>query len=241
MQNEKREARPCASAPLTGLSLHVLHCMFNSTPDDNQTALIMPGVSLHDVTLAILAGGAGSRMGRPKGMLELHGEPVLIYLLKRLDWPGPTLLVTAPGRERPPGWEGFDREVSDPVADEGPLRGLMTALGHAATETVVVAAVDMPGVTREDLAWLVGELAARGAALAMASRAGRVEPLPCAARRDAEDLVAARLKDGRRSLQGMATEGSAVVVVPADGRDGRAWLNANTPGEWDVIVRSLPE
>ena len=44
--------------------------------------------SLSDVTLAILAGGAGSRMGMPKGQLILNGRPILEYLLDHLDWPG---------------------------------------------------------------------------------------------------------------------------------------------------------
>src|SRR3954469_12653277 len=104
-----------------------------------------------DVTLAILAGGEGSRMGRPKGLLRVHGRPVLEYLLERFDWPGPTLLVTAPGRERPPACELFSCEVQDPVAGLGPLRGILTALESARTPLVVVTSVDMPGVGREQL------------------------------------------------------------------------------------------
>src|SRR5436190_1357328 len=95
-------------------------------------------------TLAVLAGGAGSRMGRPKGMLEINGRPILAYLLDRIDWPGPTMLVTAPGRENPPGAERFDSEVSDDVEGEGPLRGVYTAITHATTPVVVVIGVDMP-------------------------------------------------------------------------------------------------
>jgi molybdopterin-guanine dinucleotide biosynthesis protein A len=71
-------------------------------------------------TLAVLAGGEGRRMGGPKGVLALDGRPILERLLDRLDWPGPTLLVTAPGREHPPGWRRFTNEVTDPVAGEGP-------------------------------------------------------------------------------------------------------------------------
>src|SRR6478609_398221 len=44
------------------------------------------------ITLAILAGGRGSRMGKPKSHLRLHGRPILEYLLQRLAWPGPKLL-----------------------------------------------------------------------------------------------------------------------------------------------------
>jgi molybdopterin-guanine dinucleotide biosynthesis protein A len=199
----------------------------------------VPLPALNDVTLAVLAGGAGSRMGRPKGLLEVGGRPVLTFLLERLAWPGPTLLVTAPGRERPPGWKGFDAEAVDPVADEGPLRGVMTALSHATTGVAVVVAVDMPGATRDDLEWLVGELMERpGSSAVMASRAGKIEPLPCAVRAETKELVAARLATGRRSLHGLA-EDARVVVLPADDREDRTWLNANTPGEWELIVREL--
>ena len=54
---------------------------------------------MRDVTLAILAGGEGSRMGYPKGELRLGGRPILPVLLERFAWEGPTLLVTAPGRQ----------------------------------------------------------------------------------------------------------------------------------------------
>ena len=93
----------------------------------------------HDVTLAVLAGGEGSRMGRPKGELLVRGRPILVHLVEQLAWRGPTLLVTAPGRERPAGGERFDREVVDAVAGEGPLRGLLTALEAATTEIVLSA------------------------------------------------------------------------------------------------------
>src|SRR5438045_8884890 len=105
------------------------------------------------ITLAVLAGGEGTRMGRPKAWLTLAGEPVLRFLLKQFAWPGPTLLVTAPGRERPPGVEAFDREVTDRVAAVGPLRGMLTALEHCRTPRLAVGTVDMPCVTREHLLW----------------------------------------------------------------------------------------
>ena len=57
------------------------------------------------------------------------------YLLEQLGWLAPTLLVTAPGREKPPGREHFAREVVDAVAGEGPLRGVLTALEATETQT----------------------------------------------------------------------------------------------------------
>src|SRR3954467_6767125 len=98
----------------------------------------MRGSKTPATTLVILAGGAGSRMGKPKGGLLIDDRPILEYLLDRFRWPGPTLLVTAPGREHPPGCQRFDLEAVDPVSDAGPLRGILTALENATTDQVVV-------------------------------------------------------------------------------------------------------
>jgi molybdopterin-guanine dinucleotide biosynthesis protein A len=192
-------------------------------------------------TLAVLAGGAGSRMGRPKGMLEINGRPILAYLLDRIDWSGPTMLVTAPGRERPPGAERFDSEVRDDVEGEGPLRGVYTAITHATTPVVVVMAVDMPLVARADLEWFVKELSARlGAAGVMASRGGEIEPLPCALRPAlALGLVSDHLASGRRALHGLAKD-SEVKLADAGALPDRVWTNVNTPAEWERFVRSIP-
>jgi molybdopterin-guanine dinucleotide biosynthesis protein A len=189
-----------------------------------------------DVTLAILAGGEGSRMGVPKGRLLLNGRPILHALLDRLDWPGPSLLVTAPGRERPPGAERFSRECVDPVASVGPLRGLLTALEHAPTPRVVLAAVDMPLVRREQLAWLVTALAARPGVAGLLTTRPRVEPFPSAFDRDAAaPLVRAALSSGRRALHSLLDD-PAIQSVPAPADwPAETWTNLNRPEDLDAL------
>src|SRR5271163_3705700 len=127
-------------------------------------------------TLAVLAGGEGRRMGGPKGSLSLDSRPILERLLDRLAWPGPTLLVTAPGRNHPPGWRRFTNEATDPVAGEGPLRGILTALENASTNEVVVLPVDMPNITRAPLAWLAARLQENPAAAAVMAERTVVVP-----------------------------------------------------------------
>jgi molybdopterin-guanine dinucleotide biosynthesis protein A len=186
-------------------------------------------------TLAVLAGSEGRRMGGPKGVLALDGHPILYRLLDRLDWPGPTLLVTAPGREHPPGWRRFTNEVTDPVAGEGPLRGILTALERASTKEVVVLPVDMPNLTSAPLAWLAARLREDPTAAAVmvqrtAVASSRIEPLPAAFRpRAADTLVRARLSDRQFALHRL-TASSEVVVVPAPSDwPGDFWVNLNTP------------
>jgi molybdopterin-guanine dinucleotide biosynthesis protein A len=178
-------------------------------------------------------------MGRAKALLEVQGKPILEHLLDQLDWPGPTLLITAPGREVPPGSDRFDREVSDAVAGQGPLRGVLTALEHVETDSVVIVAVDMPAVRCDDLKWFVMELAARPELVGlMALRGKSIEPLPCAFRRSAKELVSQHLATGRHSLHGLATD-ARVAALDARTLPGRIWLNVNTPEDWKRFVQTL--
>jgi molybdopterin-guanine dinucleotide biosynthesis protein A len=177
-------------------------------------------------TLAILAGGEGSRMGKPKGQLVIHGKPILEYLLDRLHWPGRTMLVTAPGREHPPGWEKFSREVVDPVAGHGPLRGILTALENATTHVVIVATVDMPLIERRHLDWLADQL---GASLGvMSSHDDQVEPFPSAFSTNAVDVIRTHLarKGGVYQLSQLA--GFKRVPAPT-AWPLNTWTNLNSP------------
>jgi molybdopterin-guanine dinucleotide biosynthesis protein A len=193
-------------------------------------------------TLAVLAGGQSTRMGRPKSHLVLRGRPVLHDLLDRIAWPGPTLLVTAPGREHPPGWERFGREVADPVEGEGPLRGLLTALGACETDLLVALTVDMPGVGREQVDWLVGELNARPEALGVMPRRrgggeGRIEPFPSAYRRESAEVAREQLASGTRAVHPLSFRPRFVTPdAPADW-PASTWTNLNGPGDVERFLR----
>ena len=182
------------------------------------------------ITLAILAGGEGSRMGKPKGMLAVCGRPILSYLLERFQWKGPTLLVTAPGREHPPGWKEFDREVVDAVVGEGPLRGVLTALEGSESELTLVTTVDMPEVGREQLIWLAEGIdgAAQGLLVRRLS-SGRIEPFPSIFRADAAALIRLRLAEGQGSVQALG--GCEAMTVPAEWAE-RIWTNLNRPEDF---------
>jgi molybdopterin-guanine dinucleotide biosynthesis protein A len=194
--------------------------------------------SQRSVTLAVLAGGLGTRMGGPKSRLTLGGRPILEGLAERFAWPGPTLLGTSPGNEGPPGAGRFGAEVVDARAGEGPLRGVLTALAHATTEVVAVVTVDMPGVGAGEVEWLVDRL--EGLA-AMGSRevggAVRVEPFPLVIRCAAREAIGRRLAAGNRSVYSLREEaGVRVVPAPADW-PARVWANLNRPRDVDAFLR----
>src|SRR6266550_4675032 len=99
-----------------------------------------------DVTLAVIAGGLGTRMGVAKARLRVRGESILAWQLTQLGWKGPTMLVTAPATQNPPDADLFDRECVDAEENAGPLRGILTALENCDTLLVATVAVDMPRV-----------------------------------------------------------------------------------------------
>ena len=188
------------------------------------------------MALAVLAGGEGRRMGFAKAEMRLHGRPILELLLEQFAWPGPTLLITAPGREHPTGWQRFTRELVDPSVGQGPLRGLLTALENLPTSTVVVAAVDMPFVRHEHLRWLVESLHLRPDIVGLMTRREAPEPLPSVYTTDAVLHARRLLESGRRSLHGLVDDHQFAAIDAPEGWPASTWTNLNSPEDLSSAV-----
>lgn len=198
-------------------------------------------ILLREIPLVILAGGDGRRMGMPKGLLRIGQQPILSYLLARMAWPGPKFLITAPGREHPPGCEAFVREWVDPVAGLGPLRGVLTASESSDAPLLVFATVDMPGIRGEHLAWAAAQLEQSAGRLGVMCRRGdgQIEPFPLALRREARPLISERLERGSRSVHRLLDDPRfAALSVPGEW-EPEVWINLNEPGDLEQFVESL--
>ena len=183
------------------------------------------------VTLAILAGGRGERMGKAKGLLRVGDQPILSYLLQRFEWQGPTMLVSSPGREHPPGAELFTREVIDPAEGMGPLRGLLTALENATTSMVIMTSVDLPLVQKEQLTWLVEMLQGQPWKLGfMLEQPKYFRPFPSIFAIGAREPIAAHFERGERSLSSLLRLGVVPIEAPAHWPD-EVWTNLNEPAD----------
>jgi len=190
-----------------------------------------------EVTLAILAGGRGERMGKPKGLLRIGDQAILSYLLKRFAWRGPTMLVTSPGRENPPGAEQFDLEVTDPVEGMGPLRGLLTALENARTSMVLMSSVDLPLMQKEQLSWLVETLQGQPWRLGfLLERPKYFRPFPSIFSIGAKEAIAAHFQRGERSLSSLLRLGVTPVEAPPHWPD-EIWTNLNDPTDLVAFER----
>ena len=191
------------------------------------------------ITLAVLAGGEGARMGRAKALLRVNDAPVLDYLLDRFHWTGPTLLITAPGREAPPGAERFTRECVDSVPGEGPLRGVLTALENAPTPPVLIAAVDMPLIERRHLDELIEAVGASLALMPARRIDGRrqVEPFPSIFHVGATVEIRARLARDDRSVARLGDGADARFATIDVNWEPTAWLNLNHPSDLPLLAQ----
>jgi molybdopterin-guanine dinucleotide biosynthesis protein A len=199
------------------------------------------------ITLAVLAGGKGSRMGFPKAQIRIQGRPILGQLMQRICWRGPRLLVTAPGRTRPQGCDAFEREVVDPVVDQGPLRGMLTALDACKTEVLIAITMDMPWILRDQLLHLAAALTAAPGAAAIMLRRGpdendQLEPFPSIYRRHpASEIVRKQLDAGERSMKSLA-ELQGIQVQPAIASwPTKVWTNLNFPADLPIQAKSHQE
>ncbi len=197
-----------------------------------------------DCTLAILAGGMGSRMGVPKAELRIGRQFILPFLLDRFNWPGPTLLVTAPGRTAPPGSDRFSAEASDPESGLGPLRGVLTALEHAKTAATLITTVDMPALAFDHLQWLVDQLNSHATAIGvmptrMLGGDRLIEPFPSIFTRAARPVVQAQLALGRGSVYRLNTEPAMTCVPSPVEWPADLWTNLNEPDDLTRFTHRL--
>jgi molybdenum cofactor guanylyltransferase len=175
--------------------------------------------------VAVLAGGRGRRMGAPKALADLAGEPLIARPLAAAAAAGlETVVVAKADTALPeldvPLWE-------EPATPVHPLLGVVTALERAGRPVVAVAC-DMPFVTAELLARLArGPAAAVRVDGALAPFPARYEPAALPALRDA--LAA-----------GAAVRATLERLAPATiDADARVVASVNTPGELAAAARSL--
>jgi molybdopterin-guanine dinucleotide biosynthesis protein A len=98
---------------------------------------------IEEATLAILAGGASRRMGRPKHLLPTRRGTVVEHLVETLSPFFREILLVGKGDLETPGGV---RWVEDARPERSALVGIHTALCAMDTSAAVVIACDMPFV-----------------------------------------------------------------------------------------------
>ena len=202
-----------------------------SSPDDPavdaRRATHHAPLHLEEVTAAVLCGGRSTRFGADKALHVIGGRTLLERVLASLAPARERLLVGKPYRI-----EGV-RFVPDLREGRGPLGGLETALGAAASGWLALAACDLPCLT-VDFWRLLCSRAREGRAVVVRGPQGRLEPLAALYPRGALAEARARLDGGLLDMQGLLR---ALPLVKVDRAEveaacGRTVLsNVNRPDD----------
>lgn len=129
----------------------------------------MPG----DIDGYILTGGRSQRMGESKARIAMGGRTFAQRVADALE-PNVRRVFTVGERVLYPHIENISDSVSD---GQSSLRGLVSALRHASTKWIIVAACDMPFVTDQMFAMLINGLDDANGAVIPLSEEARPQPL----------------------------------------------------------------
>ncbi|MDP9098231.1 MAG: molybdenum cofactor guanylyltransferase [Verrucomicrobiota bacterium] len=184
-------------------------------------------------TAVLLAGGESRRMGRDKAAIVFRDESLWRRQLRILRDLGPEKVFVSARTES--SWLPADTELLlDDPPSRGPLSGLTKAFARMQTSHLVVLAVDMPFLTREQLRFLCTMVSeGRGVVPMIGDRA---EPLAAAYPAEAAVDFSAALAGPDFSLQRIirklaANEKVRLYAVPIE--DEPLYRSVNKPSDFN--------
>lgn len=184
----------------------------------------------------VLAGGKSSRMGTDKAFLEFGGETLLDRALAVVGTVCSSVAIVGD----PVKFAKYEAPKYGPVVADifpgcGPLAGIHAALAHSTAELNLMLAVDMPFVSTELLAFLLGMAEDEdNNAIVTVPRVGKgLQPL-CAAYRPAFRIAAEQsLRAGNYKVDAAFSGVSIHMIEEAEfaaaGFSERCFFNVNTP------------
>ena len=170
-------------------------------------------------------------MGRDKAAVAFGDEPLWRRQFRVLRDLNPTKVFVSAKTES--SWlpEGTELLLDDPPA-RGPLSGLTKALSLMQTSHLVVLAVDMPFVTREQLQFLCSEATEGCGVVPVVGE--RAEPLAAVYPREAAPEFIAALAGTDFSMQPLVRKlaaAGAVRMWPVPPDEERLYKSINTPAD----------
>jgi molybdopterin-guanine dinucleotide biosynthesis protein A len=167
-------------------------------------------------TGVVLAGGASTRMGADKALVEVGGRALVTVAAEALADGGATRVVVVGGDAPAFAALGLDT-LADGHPGDGPLGGIITALRAATDPVVMVLACDMPMVDGPTVGAIVAALAARPDAYAAAPAVdGRLQILTAAYRIGVLPLLEQAFVAGERAPRRALADVEVVTVTGLD-------------------------
>ena len=188
----------------------------------------------------VLAGGASSRMGSAKALLEIGGVPLLLRTVRLVESvAGPVTVIGKAGAYESLGV----RVIDDDLPGAGPLGAIATALRASSAPWNLVVACDLPHLTREWLEYLAGRALASPADAVLPMNARGAEPLCAAYHKRGEAAIRAAIERGVRKVTDGLKELCIETIEPAEWKafdsDGLLFKNMNSPADYEEAKARL--
>jgi molybdopterin-guanine dinucleotide biosynthesis protein A len=182
----------------------------------------------------ILAGGASSRMGRDKALLELGGVPLIVRTVRLVEAVvGSAMVVGDSAAFRALGL----RTIADDWPGAGPLGGIATALRASSAPWSLIVACDLPYLTKPWLDYAVGRAVASQADAVIPMNATGTEPLCAVYHRRAEPGIRGPLALGNRKVKDAIESLRVEIIEPAEWKafdsEGYLFKNMNSPEDYE--------
>lgn len=193
----------------------------------------------------ILAGGAGSRLGKEKSLIKFDGRCVIAWSAEKLLRIADEVVVVARDKDQAGQLEDLLPGITivcDRILGYGPVAGLAAGMGEARGEYALAVGCDLPFLNVDVINHLFDLAAGRDAAVP-GRRNGTIEPLHAVYRRDA--LLSAckkAIEQGERRirypLSALKVEYVSIEVLKDLDPEFLTFFNINTREDLN-LARSL--
>ena len=150
-----------------------------------------------DIAAFVLAGGASSRMGRDKALLELDGVPMVVRMARLAEPHVASVTVVGPPERYAHLGLGI---VADRWRGTGPLGGIVTALGASSSRWNLILGCDMPYLTTAWIRWLIARTLESPAQAVVSESQRGLEPLATIYCKECAQAFSAALNRGVRRV-----------------------------------------
>ena len=191
-----------------------------------------------DITAVILAGGKARRMhGEDKGLMDLHGRPLLDYVVAGLRPQVDNILVNA--NRNLARYREFGYPVIEDILGDfcGPLAGMASAMQSAGTPMLLTVPCDSPFVPAHLVETLYAAMTGAGADISVAHDGERLQPVHALLRCELLPDLLDYLGNGGRRVDSWYTQHRMALADFSASPD--VFLNLNSPQDLAVIKARL--
>lgn len=188
----------------------------------------MNQLQLEDITVVILAGGKGRRMGgQDKGLVNYKNHSLIQHVIDAISLQTSQIVINANRNVDEYATFGYP-VIEDTLTDfQGPLAGFLAAMSSVSTDYILTLPCDGPVITENYVAKMLQGLNQTEAELAIASDGNRMQPVYALIPLNLKSSLNQFLASGERKIDLWYQQHDFTLVEFE--ADSEIFTNINTP------------